>query len=72
MTHFTATWLIPLIIFGFIFIVGLIWMPFTEELEGLLPMFLLILDVIWYVVYMIVWIIIHYNQIGWFIHIKIV
>ena len=71
MTHFTASWLIPLIIFGVIAIISFIGMARSYEMEALPWMILFIIDLIWYVIYMIIWIIRHYNHVGWFVHIKI-
>ena len=70
-THFTATWLIPLVIFIIIAIISWIGIGLTKEMAGLPFAALFILDCAWFIIYMIVWFILHFKDLG-LIHIKIV
>lgn len=71
LTHFAASWIIPTFIFAVIFVILWLFAYNAFEINALPFMLLQVVNVAWYVIYMIIWFVRHFNELG-LIHIKVV
>jgi len=70
LTHFAASWIIPTFIFTVIFLILSLLAYNAFEIEAIPFILLNVVNVAWFVIYMIVWLVKHFKELG-LINIKI-